>query len=283
MLKIVTDGGADFPENWQQDYEIHVLPLRIRFGDHTYVQGIDIDKDRFYKIVEESKQIPRTSLPSPAQIVEFYRNIALPGDSILSIHLGSRMSGTYATVELAAIEVKGEFTVYPYDSCAGSAVMAFMCREARLLDRAGASIQEILRKLTFIRDRLTVIFTLDSLDFARMNGRVNALQGAITSILRIKPIIILRDGLLQMGDKVRTRQRSIEQIVLLAKKKVEKKLVNVAVVHAADPATAQILVQKIREIFNIHELFVTELAIPVAANLGPGTVGIIVYPVEGDS
>jgi DegV family protein with EDD domain len=282
MLKIVTDGGADFPDDWQQEYDVDVLPLRIRFGDYTYTQGKDIDRDRFYKIVEESKQIPRTSLPSPAQIVEFYRQIALPGDSILSIHLGSRMSGTYSTVELAAKEVEDEFKVYPYDSGAGSAVMAFMCREARLLDRAGASVQDILHKLTCIRERLTVIFTLDSLEFARLNGRVNALQSVITSMLRIKPIIILRDGLLQMGDKVRTRQRSVEKVIQLAKEKVEKRMVNIAIVHAADPSTAQSLVQKVREMFNIRELIVTELAIPVAANLGPGTVGIVVYPVEGD-
>ncbi len=283
MLRIVTDGGADYPTGWLEKYEIHVLPLRITFGDITYLQGRDIDSQKFYQLVKETGQIPHTSLPSPGQIVDFYRSIATPQDSILSIHLGSKMSGTFATVKLAAEEMKDEIKVFAFDSGAGSAAEAFMCREARLMERAGKSMEDILARLRRMRDQLTVIFTLDTLEFARMNGRVNALQSAITSMLRVKPIILLRDGLLQMGDKVRTRQRSLEHIVELARQSVGNLRVNIAVVHAADAEAAQTLTQKILGMFNISEVVQTDLAIPVAANLGPGTVGLIIYPVEEES
>jgi DegV family protein with EDD domain len=206
--------------------------------------------------------------------MDFYRSIAKRGDEVLSVHLGSKLSGTFSTVQLAAKELIGEIQVYPFDSGAGSAALAMMCREARLLDQAGGSINDILKKLEIIRERLRVVFTLDTLEFARMNGRVNAMQSVISSALHIKPIIILRDGLLQMADKVRTRQRAVEKIVDYARSQVGLKSVNIAVVHAADPQMAQWLMEKVRQVF------ATELSIPVAANLGPGAVGIIMYPVE---
>jgi DegV family protein with EDD domain len=280
MLRIVTDGGADFPEGWEALYDINTIPLRIQFGDRTYVQGRDIGPWNFYQLVQERREIPRTSLPSPGQIIEFYRSIAQKEDSILSIHLGSKLSGTYATVQLAAQELVDEIHIFPFDSGAGSAILAMMCREARLLDHAGGSVQDILARLAAIREKLTVVFTLDTMDFARMNGRVNALQKALTSVLHIKPIVILRDGLLQMADRVRTRQKAIDQIINIASNRVGKLPVNVAVVHAADPQMARWLMDKVGELFNCRELVLTDLSIPVAANLGPGAVGIMVYPVD---
>ena len=280
MLKIVTDGGADFPDHWQELYQIYMIPLRVQFGERTYIQGLDIGTDNFYQLVKEYKIIPKTSLPSPGQIMDFYRSITNPGDEVLSVHLGSKLSGTFSTVQLAAKELIGEIQVYPFDSSAGSAALAMMCREARLIEQAGGSISDILKKLEIIRERLLVVFTIDTLEFARMNGRVNAMQSVVASALRIKPIVILRDGLLQMADKVRTRQRAIEQIVDYARSQIGMKSVDIAVVHAADPQMAQWLIEKVRQVFNCHELIATELSIPVAANLGPGAVGIILYPVE---
>ena len=257
-----------------------MIPLRVQFGERTYIQGLDIGPENFYQLVRDYKVIPKTSLPSPGQIMDFYRSIAKRGDEVLSVHLGSKLSGTFSTVQLAAKELIGEIQVFPFDSGAGSAALAMMCREARLLDQAGGSINDILKKLEIIRERLRVVFTLDTLEFARMNGRVNAMQSVISSALRIKPIVILRDGLLQMVDKVRTRQRAIEKMIDYARRQIGVKSVNIAVVHAADTQMAQRLMEKVRQVFNCHEVIVTELSIPVAANLGPGAVGIIMYPVE---
>ncbi|NPV76989.1 MAG: DegV family protein [Anaerolineae bacterium] len=280
MLKIVTDGSIDMPPEWASDYEIDVLPLYVRFGETTYVPGVNLDGARFYELVRQNSVVPKTSLPSPDQVMTFYRRIVQQGDEILSIHLASKMSGTFSTVQMAARELVNEIEIYTFDSGAGSAALAFMCREARLLHRSGVSVADILRRLEEIRQKLTVVFTVDSLEFARLSGRVNTLQSALTSMLHIKPIIVLRDGLLQMAEKVRTRQRSLERVVTFVGERVGNRLVNVAVVHAADPQTADWLAKRIRQIVNIKELILTELSIPVAANLGPGTVGIVAYPVN---
>jgi DegV family protein with EDD domain len=283
MMRIVTDGAIDMPFEWYEKYRIDIIPLMVRFGEEVYTQGVNLDAKSFYALVRQKNIIPKSSLPSPAQIVEFYRKIASGQQKILSIHVASKMSGTFNSVQMAADELKDELEITPFDSGAGSAAMGFMCREARLMDQAGRSLKEILCRLEEIRNTLSVIFTLDTLEFARMNGRVGTLTSLMSTIIKIKPIIVLKDGLLQISDKVRTRQKSLERILETVKERVGSELVDVAVVHADDPETAKLLFEKAKQFYNIRDLIITELSIPVAANLGPQTVGIVAVPVKEET
>lgn len=181
---------------------------------------------------------------------------------------------------MAARELGDRYAISVFDSGAGSAVLAFMCREARRMDLGGASLAEIRARLEAIRRNLTLVFTLDSLDFARMSGRVGALQSRITSMLQIKPIIVLKDGILDMAEMVRTRSRSLDRILGLVRERVGERLINLGIVHAADPITAQALFDRASHLFHCQEVILTELSIAVAANLGPHTVGLVAYPVE---
>jgi DegV family protein with EDD domain len=156
-----------------------------------------------------------------------------------------------------------------------------MCREARLLSDRGFSPEKIVEYLSELRSRLTVIFTLENLEFARLSGRINSFQTALSSLLRINPIIFLRDGLLQMGKKVRTRHVALETVIAEVKNRLGGQEANLAIVHANTPETAQDMIEKVRAaIPAIREIIITELAIPVAAHLGPGTIGIVAYPVR---
>jgi len=279
-LRIVTDGSVDMPPSWQEKYQIDIVPLWVNFGQESYLQGVDITPANFYRMVREKKIFPKTSLPSPQQVIDFYRKIANKGDSILSIHLTNTLSGTFGIFQMAARELVNEIQVFPFDSGAGSAVLGFMCREARIMYMAGASVQDILTRLDGIRKRLTVMFTVDNLEFARLSGRVNAMQSALSSLLKIKPVIVLRDGLLQMAEKVWSRQRALDRILDSARERLGNKKVVMAIVHAADPDMAREVVDKAKKLFNIKEIIVTDLSIPVAAHLGPGTIGIIAYSVD---
>ena len=280
MLRIVTDGAADMPDDWQQKYQINVLPLRVNFGENTYTAGVNLKLEDFYRLVQQTRIIPKTSLPSPQQVADFYRSIAQKGDEILSIHITSRLSGTYNTILTVAEELKDEFKIYPFDSGAGSVAQGYMCRDARQLHLSGKPTEEILSHLAGMRKRMVVYFTLDNLEFAYLNGRVNALQNALSSILNVKPIIVLCNGLLEMADKVRTRRRAIDHVIQAVKTSLGDQPSNVAVVHAADPKAAQEIQEQLRNILNIREIVLTDLAIPVAANLGPGTIGIVAYRVD---
>ena len=279
-LRIVMDGAGDMPNDWANLYAIEVIPINIQFGDRTYLQGIDLSDDDFYSTADRTKTIPKTSQPTPQQFINFYRNIAMPGDTILSLHVTSKLSGTFASAVLAAKELVDQYKIIPLDSETGSAALGYMCKEARLLDRAGESINRIVERMDFIRKNITVVLTLDSLDYAVRSGRVKALQAAIASLLNVKPVVILQEGVLYMADRVRTRQRALDHIVQIVRQRVGEKLVNSAIVHAKAPDMAQVLVKKVQKTLNCCEIIVTELSIGVAANLGPGTVGVVAYPLE---
>ena len=280
MLRIVMDGAGDLPAEWITKDDIQVIPINIQFGDHTFLQGVDLSNADFYHLAEESGTIPQTSQPSPQQFIEFYKHIAQPGDTILSMHVTSKLSGTFASAEAAALELADRFKIITIDSASGSAALGYMCHEARALDRAGADILTIVKRMHFIRRNITVILTLNTLEYARKSGRVKALQAALASLLNVKPIVVLEDGVLDMADRVRTRRRALEYIVQMVFNRVGHRRINAAVVQAQDLEAGQALMSQVRSALNCLELVMTELSISVAANLGPGTVGIVAYPIE---
>lgn len=280
MLRIVTDGAADMPPAWEKEYDIQVIPINIQFGEKTYLQYVDLDNAGFYRMVDQTHTIPKTAQPSPHQFTEFYKKIAEKGDTIVSIHVTSKLSGTYASAVQAAEEVKDLFRVLPFDSTVGSVAIGFMCREARRMDRAGKSADEIVAALEAVRERVRAIFTLDTLEYAKMSGRVGAMQAALASLMNVKPITILRGGVLNIAERVRTRKASIARIIEIAEQEFGNMPVYLGVLQANDLPSGQALLEEACKHFNVvGEPVLTELSISVAANLGPGTVGLVLYPV----
>jgi DegV family protein with EDD domain len=279
MLKIVMDSAGDIPQEWRSEYEIEVIPINIQFENKTYQQGIDLSNDDFYHLADSSGVIPKTSQPTPQQFVDFYNRIAEVSDTVLSLHVTSKLSGTFNSAVLAARQLKNKLNIIPYDSGSGSAAVGFMCKEIRQLDRAGATLQAILARLDVIRQNVNVVLTLDTLEYARRSGRVKALQAALAALVNIKPVIILKDGALDMREKVRTRQRAINRVLEIIQQRVGDRLVNIAVVHSQSLEAAKELMKKVNETFRVNEAILSDLSIGVAANLGPGTIGIIAYAV----
>jgi DegV family protein with EDD domain len=279
MLKIVMDSAGEIPDEWRSEYDIEVIPVNIQFENKTYQQGVDLSNDDFYRLADSSGVIPKTSQPTPQQFVDFYQRIAQASDTIISLHVTSKLSGTFNSAVLAAQELKNKLNIIPIDSGSGSAAMGFMCKEVRQLDRAGATLQVILDRLNVIRHNVNIVLTLDSLEYARRSGRVKALPAALAALVKIKPIIILKDGALDMREMVRTRQRSVNRLLEIIHQRVDDRLVNVAVVHSQSLEAAKELMQRVQETFHINELILSDLSIGVAANLGPGTIGIVAYAV----
>lgn len=280
MLRIVTDGAADLPTGWDKEYDIEVIPINVHFGEKTYLQFEELDNEGFYKLVDESKKIPKTSQPSPHQFTEFYKKIAQKGDTILSIHVTSKLSGTYASAVAAVEEVKDLFTVIPFDSTGGSLGIGFMCRAARSMEKAGKSVDQILKYLEDVRNKVHIILTLDTLEYARMSGRVGTLSAALASVLNVKPIAVLEDGLVDMVDKVRTRKAALERVLEMGVEAVGDQPVYLGVMQARDPAAGAALMEEAKQRFNFKEAVMAELSISLAANFGPGTVGLVLYPAD---
>lgn len=281
-LRIVTDGAVDLPTEWYKEYDIQRIPINVHFGEEkTYIQDVELDQAGFYKLVDsKSLPHPKTSQPSPHQFVEFYKKIAQPGDTILSIHITSKLSGTYASSVSAAEELKGTYNVVPVDTLCGTMGTAFMCRAARQMERAGKSVDEIVKFIEGVRSKTYVVLTLETLEYARRSGRVGALSAALASVLNVKPIALLKDGLIDMVDRVRTRKAAIERVLELAKETVGDAPVHVGVVHARDEASSKMLMEEAKKRFNVKESFTADLSISLVINFGPGTVGLVLYPAE---
>jgi len=281
MLRIVMDSAGDLPVEWISKYDINVIPVNVHLGNEVFLEGVDLTPDQFYSWVKETGKVPKTSQPAPQQYIKLYKDIAKPGDVILSIHLTSKLSGTYESAVLAARELQdAPFRVIPFDTLSGTGIQGYMCREAREMDRRGASVDEILERLEKVRDNNQVIFTVDSLEFAQKSGRVQMIEAILATVLKIKPIITIKEGTMAVANKVRTRKASLEYILQEMSRRMGKNLINAAIMHANDLATALEISEKVKGILNVKNLFVEELSIGIASHLGPGTVGIVAYPVE---
>jgi DegV family protein with EDD domain len=280
MLRIMTDGAVDVPPAWEKEYDIQIIPINMHFGEKTFLQYVDMDFDAFYKEVGTNKNHPKTSQPSPHQFTEYFKKNYQKGDDILSIHVTSKLSGTYASCVIAAQELKGEYNVTPFDSASGTMGTAFMCRTARKMANAGKSVEEIVKHLETMRGRTHIVLTLDTLEFAKRSGRVGTLSAALASVLNVKPIARMQDGLVHMVEKVRTRKAALARVIEMGREIVGDQPVAIGVVHARDLESGKFLLDEAKKKFNVKESEMTDLSVSLVINFGPGTVGLVLYPAE---
>jgi DegV family protein with EDD domain len=281
MLHIITDSTVDMPADWIKEYQLHVIPMSVIFGDRTYLDGVDISSKNFYDVVTQTGIIPLTACPSPGQWSALIRKIARAGDDILTLHVSGKLSGSYNSAKVAAQDLKDEFNVVPFDSLSGSTSLGFMCREARELDRLGAKLDTILKRLDFIRKNLLICFTLDNLDFARVSGRYNALKNALASIIKIKPIVYLKpDGTLKVEGVSRTLRNGANKMAETVRQRYGSRLLNVGIMYAHDPEPAFNFWENFKNTINYQEWIMTDIGITIASHIGPGAVGLMVYPLE---
>jgi DegV family protein with EDD domain len=280
MIKIVTDSTCDLPASMIEEHDITVVPINIQFGSKTYAEGVTIDQSTFYKMIEETGIFPTTSQPSVGEFTQVYRRLAKDADSILSIHVTGKLSGTCQSAEMAKREVAEEVEVHVFDTLGGSSGMGFMCVEAARLIQAGKSVEEILSRLEVMRERINIFLTMNTLEYVRRSGRVGALKFAFGSILNMKPVVVLEEGLLEAKENLRSRKKALARLLELTEEAVgTSKPINLAVIHAEAPEVAEEMLERAKGIFNCQETFVDDLAISLAVQFGPGTVGLVSYPV----
>ena len=281
MIKIVTDTTCDLLPEMAKEYDITIVPINIQFGTETYQEGVNMDWDLFYQKIDESGLLPTTSQPSAGAFVEVYRRLANEGaDAIISTHVTGKLSGTYQSATLAAEEVKGEVKVYPHDSLAGSAALGLACVEASRMASAGKTPEEIIARLDEIRSRVHIYIVLENLEYPRKSGRVGGLAAALGSVLNMKPIVSLEDGLLETVEKVRTRKKSLDRLLDLMEERVgTTDPVNMGVIHARAPEVGQEIFLRAKERFNCSESYLVELCASLTVHFGPGMIGLCFYKV----
>lgn len=280
-MRIVMDDAGDIPPELADQYNIVTIPINITFGGEEYLSGVEMDHAAFYEKVKEvgDHNFPKSSQPTPFQYTELYKSLLAEGEKeILTITVGEKLSGTYASAVAAIEELKGQATFHLFDSAGGSAAQGYMVIEAARMAENGATADEILARLERMRREQVVVFLIDSLEYALKGGRVGLLQSSLASLLRIKPIMELRDGLIVEAGRVRTYGKALDTIVNKVAEEVGDRPVKMAFIHAHDPEGAGQLRQRAMQRLNITEAFDSEMGVSVAINLGPGALGIVAIP-----
>ncbi len=281
MWRIVTDTTTDMPLEFVKQHGIRMVPISIQFGEETYQDRVTIDEETFYRLVEEKGIIPKTSQPAPGEFLQVYTALRDEGaDAILSIHISSKLSGTYESALQASRMVKDKIRVEVFDSLSGSAGSGFMVMEAARMAAEGKSIEEAQERLAWMRDHTRIYFMLDNLKFPQMSGRITFVQHMVASMLRMKPLITVVNGELMPVERVRTRTRAFQRMVDLVAEEFGSRPVRLAIAHARSPETAQQLLTMASERLNTVTQMVLPLAISIAVHFGPGALGIVVCPVE---
>ncbi len=279
MIKIVTDSTCNLSPEQLQRYDIRVAPIAIQFGTETYEEDVDIDRDLFYKKIDELGIIPTTSQPSPGKFADYYRELTEQGHSILSITITSKHSGTYQSAILAK-DMVPEADVEVFDSATISFGTGYMVLEAARAAEAGQSREDILKRLAEIRDNMCLFLTPATLKYLQMSGRVGRLATAFASLLDIKPIIKIEDGLLEACENVRTRSKAINRVLELTEEKMgTTDPINIAAIHARSPEEGQAVLEKAKARFNCQETMVGDLVASLTVHGGPGIVGLFAYKV----
>jgi DegV family protein with EDD domain len=269
------------PPGYFEEYDVTVVPINIQFGTETYEDGVTIDRETFVRKIDELGILPTTSQPSAWQFEQYYWGLHEQGATdIISLHVTSKLSGTYQSAVMAKDALEGRVRVHPFDSASGSITLGFMCMEASRMSRAGRSVAEILARMEAIRDRACLVLTLKDLRYAQMSGRTGRLQSSLASLLSIKPIVLLESGLLDVVEQVRTQGRAIDRLLdILAEKVGRSDPVNLAVVHALAPEAGQELLERAKSLFNCQETFLADLTSSLIVHFGPGTLGLSAYRV----
>jgi DegV family protein with EDD domain len=278
MLKVIADSTCNLAQETLDEYDIRIAPIPIQFGDETFEEGVDIDRDLFYKKIEETGIIPTSSQPTPAWFGRYYKELHQQGHSILVITVTGKHSGTFNSATMAK-SLTPEADVHVFDSKSISLGTGWMVLEAVRAIQAGVAQSDVVSRIEGIRERAKLFMTPATLKYLQMSGRVGTLQGALASLLSIKPIIHLKDGLLEVMDNVRTRGKSLNQLIDHLEEAVGTTApVNLAVIHARAREEGLSVLERAKDVFNVQETLFGDLVASLSAHGGPGIIGLFAYP-----
>jgi len=276
-VKIVTDSVADIPAEVVAELGISVIPVLVHFGEETYRDGIDITTDQFFEKLVNGNVTPTTSVPSLDIFARTFAELAEETDEILVIMLSSSLSGVYNAALQSAALVDGESRIEVIDS--GCVVMAqgLVVIRAAQAALAGASLDEIMGIVRRDLPRVEMHAAFDTLEYLQRGGRIGKAAALMGSLLRINPIVALKDGVVEPAGRTRSRAKALDFLYNFAAGYTN--IEELAVEGGACPEDVDNLIERLGAIFPKERIYRSRTTPVIAAHTGPG---LILVAVLGD-
>ena len=274
-IAIVTDSTADMALTYYDENDVTMVPLMVRFGEEAYKDWVEMPPERFYPMLRASDILPKTSQPSVQEFIEAYSKYE-SYDHIFSIHLSGHLSGTIQSADIASRNVNVPVTVV--DSKLASVGTAFIVNETIKARNAGKDVAEMTALIEGLVRDTRLLFCVDTLKYLELGGRIGKAQALAGSILNIKPILTLEDGVVVPFKKVKGRKKIFKEIVdLLSAQSAER--LSIGIIHADAPEAARELEGHIKDAGIDYDLVLaTQIGSVIGTYVGPGTFGIMYYP-----
>jgi len=270
-VRIVTDSACDLPEAACAELGIEVVPLTIRFGEREYVDRVELSTEAFWRELQASPTLPETAAPSVGAFEETFRRLSDDGaDGILCVNLSARLSATMQSAQVAAKALDGQTPIEIVDSQSASMGIGNLALYAARRAQSGATLDEIAREVEERRDRQHVFATVDTLEYLRKGGRIGGAQAMLGSMLSIKPVIEVREGVVEPSAKVRTRSKALKYLIdQIPDGKVEQ----ISVLHAMAPDLDEFMASLEPKIPDA-EVVVGTIGPVVGVHTGPRVIGV---------
>jgi DegV family protein with EDD domain len=276
-IKLITDSTSDLPPELAQQWDITVIPCYVNFDDRSYQDGVNIDPDEFFRLLSTSPRLPTTSQPTPNDFFEVYKGLADQGHDIVSVHLSAKFSGTLnsaiqAREQLLSSQSGNPARVEVIDSYTASVGLGLIVLEVARVIRDGSSYEQVVEAARSSIARTQSYFILDTLEYLQKGGRIGKASAFLGSILKIKPILTIREGEVHPVERARSLDRGLQRLVSITQE--ASPLKRLGVVHSATDSEAESLKSRLGSLLPEGEIMVTRFGPVLGTYVGPGAMGI---------
>jgi len=281
-VKIVTDSSAHLPLSERQKHDITVVPLKAIFGTTEYRDEIDLTNEQFYKMLPIAESHPTTSQPSAGEFMEVYKPFLDAGREIVSIHLPSKLSGTYASACAAKTELetqlKHALPLSIVDTPWLSMALGLLVIAAAQAAETGMSREEVVATINALIPKLNLIFVLDTLEYLKRGGRIGGARAMLGTLLNVKPMLEIKHGLVEPLEQPRSRAKALKRLMeIMEQRTAGHKTVHASVLHAESLVDATQIEKEICKRFDCKEFYMTEIGPVIGVHTGPNALGIAFY------
>lgn len=273
-IKLICDSLSDIPKELIDKYDIHVVPLTVIFDGKEYIDGIDLSKQEFYKMLRNSEDMPKTSQCTYIQFRDAFKKYLNKGNDILYIGGSSVASGTFQSAMMAKNDLDGNiYMVDTQNLSIGSGCLLLSASE--MLERK-ADIKDILNHLENLKESVKVLFTVDTLEYLQKGGRISLAKATIGNMLNIKPVLSIEEGLVKPINQVRGKKQVVSKILSLIKENFGEDLTKKRIILGFGDNNKEFnsFVEKLKEDFKIDEIISVNVSTCICAHSGPGIIGI---------